>query len=54
VEVTVVGVDIEKEYALCSRGVKIIADINFSDDLKAVSLLKTRQRKRVPQLTHIQ
>lgn len=30
-DVSVVGVDIDKEYALCSRGVKIIPDIDFKD-----------------------
>ncbi|KAI8993491.1 class I glutamine amidotransferase-like protein [Pilobolus umbonatus] len=32
-DVTVVGVDIVKEYALCSRGVKICPDVHFKDFL---------------------
>ncbi|KAI8360811.1 class I glutamine amidotransferase-like protein [Blakeslea trispora] len=31
IDVTVVGVQLDKEYAVCSRGVKIIPDVKFED-----------------------
>lgn len=37
VEVTVVGVELASDVAVCSRGVKIAADVKFSESIKAVS-----------------
>lgn len=37
VEVTVVGVELASDIAVCSRGVKIAPDVKFNESLKAVS-----------------
>ena len=45
VDVTVVGVQLEKDYAVCSRGVKVLPDAKF-EDINIDAVRNTRDEKQ--------